>query len=445
MDEKVVALSERKKPRVHYRALAKKFNRPELTRQIEPVSAREKRLQPDLGPNMIWYTSRYSGPGPTYKEFPLGRMRDLGLTPELLVYRVLRDLYGTPDVITVAIPKDALTKRRGSEPIKGAFPWEWSFMLKGSSDAFIEVRKEPGTQEPYASVWVPKLLDVSSSSLEEVQTDVDLFIKELRNTLKSSKHLVNPKEIKATSIAFGPLNVYGDMLAAGDEQMAVVDRLGKRYKNSVGKDRDRAGRITSSLGSFYLAAAVNYLLALEAFVNLLSVVLRKEEFQGKEFDRATTKADFELRVLSLSLYCVGFSRAPFPPSSSLFNQLRRLRDFRNNLLHGNLSMDDHVSYVVHEDLFILHWWPGMDRSDGQTPFEELPLARQLFGDAHAKAVRKVVEQIVDGITDAMEPEFRAWVNIWRNAMLIPAKFRQGRWTPDLNPTDAYVPKPKGAK
>jgi hypothetical protein len=367
-------------------------------------------------------------------------MRDLGLAPELLVYRVLRDLYGKPDLITLAIPKDVLKTNRGSEPVKGAFPWEWSFMLKGSSDAFIEVRKEPGTQEPHLAVWVPKLLDVNSSTLDAVQADVDLFINELALTLKSSKHLVNPKEIKATSKTLGPLNIYGDMLAAGDEQMAIVSRLGKRYRNKVGNDPDRAGLITTSLGTFYLAAAVNYLLALEAFVNLISLLMRKEEFQGNEFDRATIKADFEVRVLSLSLYCIGFLRAPFPPSSPIFNQLRRLRDFRNNLLHGNLSMDDHVSYVVPEDLFLFHWWPGMDRLDEDVPFEKLPVARQLFHERHAKTVRNVMEEIVDGIADAMEPEYKAWVEKWRHAMLVPAEFRQGRWVPNLQPTAAYIPR-----
>lgn len=439
MSEKVINLGDRKRPRVNYKGLTKAFARPQLTRPIEPVVAKERALHPDLGPNMVWYTSRYSGPGQGHKEFSFGRLRDLGLAPELLVYRVLRDLYGAPDVITLAIPKDAFKASRGSEPVKGAFPWEWSFMLKASSDAFIEVRKEPGTQEPHLAVWVPKLLDVNSSALEAVQGDIDLFIREFAQTLKNSKHLVNSKEIKATSSTLGPLNIYGDMLAAGDEQMAAVSRLGKQYRNKVGKDTDRAGLISTSLGTFYLAAAVNYLLALEAFVNLISVLLRKEEFQGKEFDRATIKADFELRLLSLSLYCVGFVRTPFPPSSPIFNQVRRLRDFRNNLLHGNLSMDDHVSYVVNEDLFMFHWWPGMDHYDETVPFEKLPLAKQLFREEHAKTVRKLVEEIVDGIADSMEPKYKAWVETWRRAMLIPAEFKQGRWVADLQPSDAYIP------
>ncbi|MBI1943083.1 MAG: hypothetical protein HYS35_05395 [Betaproteobacteria bacterium] len=220
--------------------------------------------------------------------------------------------------------------------------------------------------------------------------------------------------------------------------MESASRLGGRYNRRP--DKDQAAAIGTTLGTFYLAAAVNYVLALEAFVNLLIELLRKGEFQDEVFDRATTKADFELRALSLSLYCSGFASAPFPPDSLSFKQVRRLRAFRNNLLHGNVTRDNHVMYLVPEDHFIFHWWPATDEIDKQLSFDAIPLARVLFRKTHAQTVRNLVEEIVDTVQNALEPSHRSWVKGWRRGLLVPATLQEGRWVPNLAPSRVYTPK-----
>lgn len=434
MSDKLVQMSDHKKAKVHYKGLSKQFNRPSLRREFEPVHANEKRLHPDLGDDMLWYTSRYVGPGDSFRELGAFDLIELGIGPELLIYRVLRDLYGLPDITTAAFPKSTFDDKEKPEPVSGMLPWEWSYMLKGSSEAHIEVRKQPGTQRPYFAIWVPRLSVVSAETKQEVQADIDRFLQELRKTLKASQHLLDRKEIKKKAPSLGPINVYADLIAAGDEQLAITSKLTADYKRKV-LDKKQAGRTTP--GTFHLGAAIDYLLALEAFVNLLSELLRKEEFQAEVFDRATTRADFELRVLSLSLYCIGFERVPTPPESLAFGHIRRLRAFRNNLLHGNLSRDDHVIYLVPQDYFIFHWWPAAEAGDAHSSFEELPVARTLFRKSHAQSVRKLVEEVVDAIIASLEPKYRKWVAGWRKNLLVPATLDNGRWTPNLKPPKKY--------
>lgn len=432
MPNNVVGLpKQRKKPRVTYKGFAKAFRRLEVQRLLEPIKPEDLKHYPTLGsPPMEWFTARYDGPGERFSEIGLHALRDLGIAPELLVFRVLRDLYGPPDNITVAFPAGYVADRRELGEGEGPLMAEWGFLLAGSTEAVYEVRKQPGTQQPHLAVWLPRISGVSADKQAQLVSEFKLFVRELRKTLDESQALIDKRAVKRESVSIGPINVYGDLLAAGDEQLAVVaSRIARVEATNLG----RKG-VTAAPGTFYMAAAIQYVLALEAFVNVVSEILRKEDFFDPVFDRLTLEVDFESRLLSLSLFCRGFERAPFEPNNPLFKRIRELRKFRNEVLHGAFSHDDHVVRVLTEDFYMFYWWPAADeptlaRPDGSRI--SLPIARALFTKRHAEHVRRDVEDAVDAIIGAMDSDHRAWVCSWRTAQAIPAVQVADGWRPSL--------------
>ena len=190
-----------------------------------------------------------------------------------------------------------------------------------------------------------------------------------------------------------------------------------------------------SPGTFSMAAAIKYLLAFEAYVNVLSELLRKSEFSDSLFDRLIVDVDFESRLLSLAVFCRGFKRSPFTPSMPVFKSIRELRSFRNEVLHGSFSHDDHVVRVVTEDHYMFYWWPAADESELATPDSSslaLPLTRVLFTKRHAEKVRQTVEAAIDAVIDAMQADYKAWATRWRREQAIPAVLGSDGWRPSLS-------------
>ena len=433
MPDKVVPLPKRPKPRrVGYKGLPKAFRRFKTERQLQPVKPEELKLLPSLGnPPMEWYTARYDGPGETYREVALHVLSDLGIGPELLLYRVLRDLFGQPDNVTVAFPAGYVETRRELNSGEGPLMWEWAYLLTGSSSAIYEIRKQPGTQRPHLALWLPRLVAVGKIEKVSVSSEFKYFIQELGKTLQESQFLVNKRELKENSISIGPLNLYGDMLASGDEQLAAATQLMTRNKST---DRRRHPQITISPSTFYMAAAIKYLLAFEAYVNILSELLRKSEYSDALFNRLIVDVDFESRLLSLAIFCRGFERNPFAPEMPVSKSIRELRSFRNKILHGSFSHDDHIIRTVTEDHYMFHWWPALDERElakSENSSLGLPLARSLFTKNHAVKVRQTVEAAIDAVVDAMQSEYKVWAIRWRRDHVIPAILGSEGWHPNL--------------
>lgn len=438
MNKNIVDLAKRKRtPRVTYKGMVKAFRRVEVERLLEPVRAEEALLFPHIEqPPTEWFTARYDGPGEDYRQALLRPLRDLGIAPELLVYRVLRDLYGQPDNITVGLPKGVGDGGRDMRADEGPLMLEWGFMLQGTTDVLYEIRKQPGTQQPHLAVWLPRLMTVEQTERESRASEFKLLVREMKKTLCESQALVDKRDLKKASISVGPLNIYGDLLAAGDQLLEAADQL--KAKDRVAErprvTNERVIPKTLVPGTFFLAAAIQYLLALEAFINVVSELLRKEEFGDDLYRRLTEDVDFDSRLLSLALFCHGFQRQPFTPELQLFKRVRELRKFRNEVLHGSFSHDDHVIRMVPEDGYWFYWWPAVDgramTGDEASP-QALPLNRTLFSKRHAAAVRRDVEAAIDAIIDAMQPEYKEWAFGWRHSLSVPALLSKQGWKPKL--------------
>lgn len=425
-----------KKARVNYKGLLRAFRRINVERRFELVKADELPLLPNGGGVQVtWYTCRYAGPGSDYREAGFRPLKDFGLAPELLIYRVLRDLYGLPDCLTVGV----VAKSQDQEPSNGdpGMQWEWGFLLAGQSDAIFEIRKQPGTQHPYVAIWLPRMFAVDEAATKNADNDLKTLVRELQKTLHESPALVDSKDVKKASTSIGPINVYADLLAAGDDQLAAA----KMTEVAIGRtDRegDRSRKLPQSVGTFFMAAAIQYLLAFEAYVNVVDALLRKDEFSDKLYDRLAQHADFESRLLALPLFCKGFERPPFTPDMPLFKRVRELRKFRNEVLHGSFSDDDHVIRLLTEDNYFFYWWPAVDEAavanrDGSA--RQLPLARGLFRRRHTDIVRRDVELAVEAIISAMQPDYRGWAESWRASQTVPAVLSAGMWRPSLDRRD----------
>ena len=63
--------------------------------------------------------------------------------------------------------------------------------------------------------------------------------------------------------------------------------------------------------------------------------------------------------------------------------------------------------------------------------QALPLNRTLFSKRHAAAVRRDVEDAIDAIIDAMQPEYKVWASGWRHSLSVPALLTTHGWKPKL--------------
>jgi hypothetical protein len=137
---------------------------------------------------------------------------------------------------------------------------------------------------------------------------------------------------------------------------------------------------------------------------------------GRDKERREDRGagDLDLRVLSLHLFCRGFSRQPIEPGTPLWTELNRLREFRNDLLHGNLT-EEHRIHTLVEGAFVFWYAPSReDRGPAREKQMRKRIARSTFhiDEKNVTDVQSVVDEVRFAVVDALEPRLQEWVRSW---------------------------------
>ena len=170
-----------------------------------------------------------------------------------------------------------------------------------------------------------------------------------------------------------------------------------------------------------------FFVSFESFVNLLYRLLLRIEFRSDTYARLTVRSDLDLRLLSLHVFCRGFHTQAVEPDSPLYGQLLQLRDFRNDVVHCNIT-EEHECHSLEEDGFMFFYLPAGDYR-GRKKEESIPKGFSRFqpniGEDTVTRTKEIVDALREAILAAMEPETRAWVLSWLWRPNIPAGHPHG--------------------
>lgn len=181
---------------------------------------------------------------------------------------------------------------------------------------------------------------------------------------------------------------------------------------------------TSTGGSIYLSVAILFVIALESLINTIYHLLLKSEFQAEAYERITTRADIDIRLISVHVFCDGFLKQILTPHTDLWKRLLKLRKFRNDIVHGNVT-PDHYVYTLQEDSNTF-FYSGLTDFRGRKAEDKahrhFPTTMAQVNKNIVTEIKETVDLIVKAIIDAANDETRQWINSWIWEAMIP-KFR----------------------
>lgn len=359
------------------------------------------------------------GPGSSHRLVGKVELSGLTITNELLLYRVLKDLFGAPDYIT------CFSKQTGPTAFSIVpHPQEWGFLFSAPHSAFVEIQRKSLNSVPQLLFWAPRLRVLDNSHGDQAGSYLKGFIADLDLHLLKNKSLFSERVERESATGRAIANVYGEMLVAGDHLLEHGRQLEKEIKKRPIRFGEKTG--IAPKGTFYLAACCYYLMALEGFANLLLELLLKPEYRTDTLDdrspffRATFRADLDLRLLSVPLYCDGFRSQGLTPQSAAYKNLLVLRKFHNSVFHNNLT-EYHDILILAQDHLQFFFDPSTDREStgSETSRSELPVRRVQITERTAVRVRDTVSEIIEEVISGMQPEYGDWCRAWANDPVIP--------------------------
>ena len=334
-----------------------------------------------------------------------------------VMYRALKRVYGFPDILTSEIIKKA--SEDGSVPGR-ALPIEWGYLLQGGGGICYEIEKRYREDSPNIILWVPhkeRPEKISPEVVKDFLNFLDLFselviIVDRNYSIKEEQKKVS--EVSGIPNLHGVTNLYFQNFQAGREMIELAEELLPKaedlQRDLLSKGRwIEASNIGWKSGTLYVSAIVFFLMALEGFVNLLYKFFLKAQFDHEVYERSIWKADFNLRILQLPVYCKGFSNAGITPDDTAYKQWLKINPFRNNLLHSNIT-EENESISTVEDCFIFTYFPLLHLKNKKK--KEMHTQHYSVNKDDAVRVQQIVEQIVTEIIEKMDKKEKAWVRSW---------------------------------
>jgi hypothetical protein len=326
-----------------------------------------------------------------------------------LVYRILTLLYGRPDVVSAYANADQSSK----------FPVDWSFMFEVDKSLLGEVRNKH-TSRVHLSFWTPRLRTTVSRST--VKERVLKCIKDINELVDQNLHLWDEStEIGKLSSSRAISNVPAEKYKGAELMLEAAQNMDRRPKPAVLSYGDSIP--LQSVGYLYASAAVQFFVALESFVNLLYSELLRPEFRQGTYERLTVRSEIDLRLVSMHVFCEGFASQPIKPGTDLWNQILELRDFRNDLVHGNITKE-HEIHSFMEDGHLFFYSPATDfrgrRLEGK-PARAFSRAQTQITRQTVESIKKTVDAVRNNIVNALDTDTRNWIESWLWRSLVPPR------------------------
>ncbi len=326
---------------------------------------------------------------------------------QLLLYRILRLLYGPPDILSAYASPSAGT----------CSPVDWGFSFSVQPDLIAEVRNK-FTSRVYFSYWAPAG-PVTPDTQERRDEGMAKCLTDLKETVEKNLHLWDEKEeLRDRTGRFGLVNVPAEKYKGGELLLLRARESDRRPLKRAFEYGETQPLL--SVGHLYLSAATMFFVAFESFVNLLYRLLLRKEFRSGTYERLTVRSDLDLRLVSMHVFCHGFQSQTVQPNSDLWLRMIQLRDFRNDVVHGNIT-EEHKCHSLQEDGFMFFYLPASDyrgRRRDSVP-KSLSRFQSNVNEDTVRVTKQTVDDLREAILGAMDSETRTWVASWLWHPIIP--------------------------
>jgi hypothetical protein len=338
----------------------------------------------------------------------------------LLMYRILKLSYETPDILAAIIDPSSLDDEM---PI-GKAALDWGYTVQITDDSFAEVRSIHNNTRFKLRYWM-MAKPIDSMRKKMYGEKMAEFLKAFADCIEKNAHLFDEREdiddeSKSTS-AFS--NVFAEKYYSAIKILDIA-----RKTDHLPEKKDIAWEENISVntaGSLYLSSAILFVISLETLVNTIYHLLLKTEFGHEAYERATIRADLDVRIISTHLFCDGFDKPILTPGTDLWHRVLKLRKFRNDVFHGNITPDHHV-YVISEDIFAF-FYGGIHDFRGRRGEEKAkkyyPTTMPQINLNIVSEIKETVDQIISAIKEAANHENSIWIDSWLWDAMIP-KFKK---------------------
>jgi len=268
--------------------------------------------------------------------------------------------------------------------------------------------------------WIEKIPENEEDKSEYSQL-MTTFFKDFFSELDNNGHLFSEKEdLKITEEKNTKfvMNVFAEKYRSAERLLEIAREIDKPIDLEIKFSETIEAQ---SVGSIYFSSSILFVISLEALINMVLTLLLKEEFRSRDFERATTLADIDTRLITAHVFCDGFGKQVLEPNSELWDRLLKLRRFRNDSVHGNLT-SDHYVYSIDEDLYTFFYYPAIHyrgRSEEKKAYQNHPKVMSQIDQTDVVEIKQTVDDIIHSILSAANDDMRQWLDRWLWKAAVP--------------------------
>ncbi len=333
----------------------------------------------------------------------------------ILIYRVLKLQYGQPDILGGLVNIDPANRK-----FHIGAGIEWGYVLKLADNLFAEIRSVQTNTRFKLRFWIQSIPE-ELEEREEYGQLMAQFLEAFVDGIEKNAHLFNEEQ---------------EISEEAREKSAISNIFSERYKSAIEifdfakesetlPDRqdltfDQSARVNTG-GSIYMSAAILFVISLESLLNTIYHLLLRPEFQAEPYERITIRGDLDLRLISAHLFCSGFTKQILVPHTELWGKLLKLRRFRNDIIHGNIT-PHHYAYALQEDINTFFYCGVTDyrgRKAEEKASRNYPTTMAQINESVVSEIKETVDQIVQAIIAAADEKHKKWLDSWLFEAIIP--------------------------
>ncbi len=345
---------------------------------------------------------------------------------------MLKLLYGEADILGAIV---------STNPEKPYFyvggGMDWGFTVRILPNLYAEIRSVHTNVRQRLRFWIdeiPKTKEERAPYGEKIGR----FLKAFVDAVERNSHLFKEEEEITSREAGGYAvrNIFSERYEGAKRLLELAE------EEDLPRDRkdltfDEVPNVPVA-GAVYLSSAIQFVISLEALINTILTLLLKDEFRAKEYERVTTRADLDVRLTTAHVFCTGFSKQVLTPEMDLWTRLLKLRRFRNDVVHGNVT-SDHYIHHLREDSYVFFYSPVTEyrgRSAEKKASLNYPTTMARVDKKTVLEIKQTVDDIIQSLISAADEGTGRWIEgwLWEAVVLEPDPFHRIVWRKiDLEP------------
>lgn len=284
-------------------------------------------------------------------------------------------------------------------------PIEWKYYAKLPSGGFVGM----GTNDHHTVFSLKHICETlpnSKASQQETTKFVNALIEEANRT----KQLFNPvKEFNKDSRLklYQVRNVYlANYVSAKymiDMAKSEEDYLTSEWLKYDPRTDDRfdeqrklsAEQFEMTRGMFYFSAISYLFMALEGFVNIVFHAFLKKDLRDQDLN-LDQRLDLEQKLRLMSSLCRNFNESA-RLSSAIYSKFKKLKKYRNSLFHAKIENSLKTLCFIEQGFFYNYIVDADENKERLLPADKGDLTIH-----DVIEVKKIVDEIVDGIVNSMK-------------------------------------------